>query len=190
MDYDILKMAINDIVLLPEDDFCLLSTQLVRKELKRREPLLMQGNVCRSFFFVESGYLCTWYNKDGIRINQSFTFEGGFTSVIKSLRGHTPSELTIEAGEKSIVWIIKLDALSDKVLSHPLLARFVKKVALRLLLSAESHNNLLKLHAPSDRYLYIVQNEPELLQRISLSQIASYLGIARETLSRIRTKIA
>jgi hypothetical protein len=57
-----------------------------------------------------------------------------------------------------------------------------------MLLASEAHSDLFKIYTPTERYRYIEKNNPKLLQRISLSQMASYLGIARETLSRIRAK--
>ena len=188
MDYSVLKKAIDKIVSLPEDDFAVLSACTTRKQLKRKETLLRQGKVCRSFFFVESGHLRTWYNKDGVRINQHFTFEDEFTSVIKSLRDHQPSHLNLEAGENATVWIINLDALWAQAAERPQLARFFRKVVFRLMLAAEAHSDLLKLHTPAERYGYIQKNSPKLLERIPLTQIASYLGLARETLSRIRAR--
>ena len=189
MDYGVLKKAIDEVVVLPEDDFALLCACATRAQLKKGVVLLQEGERCRSFFWVESGYLRTWYDKDGVAINHHFTFEGDFTSIIKSLRDRLPSDLSIATGEDAVVWIIDLDLLPAQVALRPHLARFVKKVAVRLLLAGESHADLLKFNTPAERYRYIEKNNPRLLQRISLSQIASYLGIARETLSRIRARL-
>jgi len=59
-----------------------------------------------------------------------------------------------------------------------------------MLLIAEEHINFYKMYTPTERYHYIEKNNPQLLQRVSLSQMASYLGVTRETLSRIRAKRA
>ena len=190
MDYLVLRKAIDEIVRLSEDDFAAISAYSKRQELKKGEVLLKQGETCRSLYLVESGYLRTWYNKDGLPINTNFTFEGSFITVVKSVRDRQPSDLTIETGEESIVWTIHLDKLPAEVAVRPELARFIKKMAIRLLLAAEAHNDLLKFHTPVERYHYVEKNNPLLLQRIPLSQIASYLGMARETLSRIRARIS
>jgi CRP-like cAMP-binding protein len=81
-----------------------------------------------------------------------------------------------------------MDAIPEQFKSYPVIALFVRRLAIRLLLASEEHSNLFKLYTPTERYRYIEKNKPELLQRISLSQIASYLGVTRETLSRIRRK--
>jgi CRP-like cAMP-binding protein len=188
MDYSVLKKAISKVVQLPQDDFAVLSMHTSRKQLKKGQVLLKEGQICRSFYLVESGHLRTWYNKDGVPINQNFTFEDNFTSIIKSLRNRQPSDLTIEAGEDAIVWLINMDLMPAQMAIRPQLSRFVRRVAFNMLLNAESHNDLLKFYSPTERYHYIEKNNPQLLQRIPLSQIASYLGLARESLSRIRAR--
>ena len=52
----------------------------------------------------------------------------------------------------------------------------------------EEHANLFKLLTPQERYEFLEQNRPDMLQRVSLTDLSSYLGIARETLSRIRNR--
>jgi len=157
-------------------------------QLKKGEAVLKEGDVCRSFFLVEKGYLRTWYNKDGITINLNFTLEGEFATNVKSLKTHQPSELTIEAGEEASVLVFNLDIIVKEFGSHPQIVLFIRRLAMHMLLVSEEHNKLFKMYTPTERYRYMEENKPELLQRISLSQIASYLGVTRETLSRIRGK--
>ena len=189
MDNELLQTAIKNIIELPEDDLALLMSCVTKRQLKRGEPVLEEGMVCRSFYFVESGYLRTWYNKDGVSINLNFTFEGHFTSNLKSFKSRQPSDFTIEAGESATVFIFDWDVISGEVvLGRPLVAQFVRRVAVRLLLASEEHSELFKIYTPAERYHYLEKNHPRLLQRVSLSQIASYIGVTRETLSRIRAK--
>ncbi len=188
MDYTSLQKAINDVVPLPEDDLALLSTYATRRQLKKGQVLLKDGDICRCFYFVESGHLRTWYNKDGQPINLNFTFEGAFTANIKSLLRGLPSHLILEAGEDSVVWIINLEYFPEQKVLRPQLSQFVRRVAFGIMLAAESHSDLFKFYKPVERYQYIEKNNPQLLQRISLSQMASYLGVTRETLSRIRAR--
>ncbi|MGN6568965.1 MAG: Crp/Fnr family transcriptional regulator, partial [Flavipsychrobacter sp.] len=130
----------------------------------------------------------TYYNKDGTTINLNFTFERDFTSNLLSFKTRTASELVIEAGEPTEIWILDLNQLRPYFKSYPDLEKFVKRLALRLLLASESYSNLFKISTPAERYKYVEQNNPRLLQRIPLSQIASYLGVSRETISRIRSR--
>ncbi len=188
MDQKTPQSYILQVVPLSDEDLLLLMSCAQERILKKGEALLKEGVVCRSIYLVTSGYLRTYYNKEGIAINLNFTFEGNFTSNIKSYTSRQPSELTIEAGEPSVVWVFNIDHISGQYNAQSEIARFVRRVAIRLLVASEEHSDMFKIHTPTERYQYIEKNNPELLQRISLSQIASYLGVTRETLSRIRAK--
>jgi len=171
-----------------DEDIPLLMSCAQNRELKKGAILLKEGEVCRSFYLVERGYLRTYYDKGNAPINLNFTFEGEFTTNLKSVNGRKPSDLTIEAGEEASVWIFNLDVITGEFNSHPEIVLFIRRLSVHILLAAEEHSNLFKLYTPTERYKYIEKNNPKLLQRISLSQIASYLGVTRETLSRIRAK--
>ena len=173
---------------IPDEDIPVLESCAKPLVLKKGEVVLKEGEVCRSFYLVENGYLRTWYNKEGVPINLNFSLEGSFATNIKSVNTRQPSEFTIEAGEDSSVWVFNLDAISRDFDANPKIVLFIRRLALHLLVAAEEHANLFKMYTPTERYRYIEKNKPELLQRISLTQIASYLGVTRETLSRIRAR--
>ena len=179
---------ISQVSPITDPDLTLLLSACESRPLKRGEVLLQEGQVCRALYLVEKGYLRTYYNKDGVEINLNFTFEGDFTTNFKSIKTKLPSELSIEAGEETAVWIFRLDALAGKVNTYPQIIEFIRRLAIRLLMASEDHSNLFKIYTPAERYQYIEKHNPQLLQRVSLSQLASYLGVTRETLSRIRSK--
>jgi len=179
---------INQISKLSDEDLALLLSCVTKQQLKKGELLLNEGEVCRSFYLVKKGYLRTYYNKNGTTINLNFTFEGGFTSNLKSFKSKQPSEVIIKAGEPASVWIFQTDLISQQFRQHTQLSNFIRRLAIRLLLASEEHSSLFKMYTPAERYHYIEKNRAQLLQRISLSQLASYLGVTRETLSRIRAK--
>ena len=65
---------------------------------------------------------------------------------------------------------------------------FGRKMLEFMIMEQDEHLNLFKLYNPQQRYEYIEKNRPEIIQRVALTQIASYLGVTRETLTRIRKK--
>jgi CRP-like cAMP-binding protein len=189
MDDTALHAAIKKLsVRITDEEIPLLVSCAQKQEFKKGDVLLKEGNVCRTFYFVEKGYLRTWYNKDGVPINLNFAFEGEFTTNLRSLKGRKPSDLTIEAGEDVVVSAFNVDAINTLPDAQHYMSHFIRRLAIHVLLASEEHSNLFKLYTPTERYHYIEQNNPKLLQRISLSQMASYLGVTRETLSRIRAK--
>ncbi len=155
-------------------------------KLGRGEDVLEEGHVARHIYFVESGYLRCFYNKDGKEINLQFVLENTFMTNLKSLRTGAPSEYTVQAGEATKLWKFDKEDLLRLYAQSPEIESFGRRLLEALLIAQEEHGNLFKLHTPLERYHYLSRNQPELLQRVSLSQLSSYLGIARETLSRIR----
>lgn len=156
------------------------------RQIAKGEIILKQGQICKTILFVEKGYLRTFINKDGIEINTEFTFEGNFTTNLKSLRSSSSSDTVILAGETTTIYEFDKDKLLELYKESAEIESFGRKLLEQLLIALEEHANLFKIYSPTERYQYLQANKPEILQRISLSQLASYLGIARETLSRIR----
>lgn len=156
--------------------------------LKKGEFILKQGQVCKTIMFVEKGYLRTFIEKDGTEINSDFTFEGNFTTNLKSLRSASSADTSIQAGETTTIYVFDKDKLLELYNVSAEIESFGRKLLEQLLINQEEHTNLFKIYSPTERYQYLQLNKPEMLQRISLSHLSSYLGVARETLSRIRKK--
>jgi CRP-like cAMP-binding protein len=186
---DTLKAAIRRMSERSDADNALFDAVISPRRLKKGEVLLQAGAVCRAIYFVEQGYLRTYARREDDNIvNLNFTFEGEFACNIKSAIEREPSTLSIAAGEAAALWIFDLDKLSPEIKSLPAVSGFMRRVALQMLLASEARADLLKIYTPPERYHYIEQHMPHLLQRVSLSHLASFLGISRETLSRIRAK--
>ena len=173
MDLKIPQSYISQVVTLTDEETSLLMECVERRILKKGDVLLKEGEICRAFYLVEKGHLRTYYNKDGVPINMNFTFEGEFTANLKSFRNRHPSEVTIEAGEDTSIWFFHLTSVSEQFGNHPQILRFIRRLAISHLLASEAHSDLFKIYTPTERYRYIEKNNPRLLQRISLSQIAS-----------------
>lgn len=158
------------------------------RQFAKGEIILKQGQICKTVMFVEQGHLRNFIDKDGIEINTDFAFEGDFTTNLKSLRSASSAQNSIQAGEATTIYEFDKDKLLELYKVSPEIESFGRKLLEQLLIAQEEHTNLFKIYSPTERYKYLQVNKPEMLQRINLSQLSSYLGIARETLSRIRKK--
>jgi CRP-like cAMP-binding protein len=176
----------QSIPLADEEAVLALSGYFNHKIFEKGETVLREGEICYDLYFVEEGYLRTYYNKDGTEINIYFNFESSFATHLRSSKLRVPSEFTIEAGEKTRLWILNRPLLAELSLSSSEIMLYSRRLLGRILMDSSAHNNLLRIYSPAERYQYIAQNNPQLLQRVSLSQLASYLGVTRRTLSRIR----
>lgn len=156
------------------------------EDLPKGHMLLKEGEICKSIYFIERGQLRTFYNKNGKDINTNFSFENHLVTNLKSFLNATPSAYFIQAAEPTAVRRIAKDELSSLYDQSEEIEAFGCLLLQRLLIRQEEHSNLFKIYNPSERYHYVVKYYPMLLQRVSLSQLSSYLGISRETISRIR----
>lgn len=179
--------TLNEITHFSDEELTLIEPFFERITLDKNEILLEEGQNCTTFFWIESGMLRNYYNNDGLDVNLSFAFENQFTTNFEAYINREPSKTIIQAMEKTNVWIVNARGFSNEYGSSTTFSTFMRRLAIRLLMTTEEHHNMMRMNTPADRYHYIVEKRPELVQRVSLTHLASYIGISRETLSRIRS---
>jgi CRP-like cAMP-binding protein len=181
-----LKSYIESITEFSEQSWMILSDCLSEIQFKKSEPLLKEGQICNSIYFISSGACKSCYNLDGKEINTAFYFESDFATNIKSLRTSSRSEYTIRAHEKTRAVVIDKTKLLEAYKQSHQIETFGRKVLELITARQEEHSDGFKLLTPKQRFDALVSHYPDFLQRVSLTQTASYLGISRETLSRFR----
>ncbi|GAB4020403.1 Crp/Fnr family transcriptional regulator [Spirosoma koreense] len=181
-----MRDALRRLTQLDNDTWSAFDSALTEEKLNKGDLLLHPGQVCRHIFFLQTGLLRSFHIKDGDERNVAFTAENSFVTDLKSLRAGQPTELTIQALEPSLVLAIaKTDLIRLYGASHQIEA-FGRTLLETLLEEQEEYATWFKLYSARERYDMFSQKQPSLLQRLSLSHLASFLGIRRETLSRIR----
>ena len=117
-----------------------------------------------------------------------FYFEDDTACDFASFRSEEPSEFYLVAMEDSIVFYATKAEAIPVLEAGSSFNMFLFRFFQQLFLQEEQHSNTFKLMSPEERYNYLVEHNPEYLQRISLVHLAPYLGMSRETLTRIRKK--
>ena len=183
-----LKKYIQNSTDLSEESWIILNDCLTELQVKKVTYLLKANEVCNSIFFINSGFYKSFYNKDGKEINTAFYFENDFFTNITSLKNGEKSKYAIKACEDSEV--IKFDkfALLVAYQKSQEIESFGRKILELIVKKQEEQIDTFKLLSPTQRYENLILKQPNILQRVSLTQISSYLGISRETLSSIRGK--
>jgi len=183
-----LKNYLQDYTNLSEESWLIIRDCLKELPVKKGTYLLKENEVCNSIFFISQGFCKSFYNKDGKEINTAFYFENDFFTNIISLKNEEKSKYAIKACEDSKV--IKFDKfkLLDAYQKSQEIESFGRKILELIVRKQEEHLDTFKLLSPKQRYENLILKQPNILQRVSLTQISSYLGISRETLSRIRGK--
>lgn len=182
-----LKIILKSLTEFSNEELRLMNPFMESFSLKKNQIILEEGRLCSHIYFVESGSLRNCYNKDGLDVNLSFTFENQFTTNFEAYLNHEPSKIIIQAMEQSVIWTINSRALRRGNPDNVNIATFIRRLAIRMLFATEEHHNMMRMNTPADRYNYLLQKKPELIQKVSLTNLASYIGITRETLSRIRS---
>ena len=174
---------------LADDDFQNMAALQHEKYCNKGEVLLREGQVCNKFYFIYKGCLRSFGLENGREINVKFYFEDDTASDFDSFRSEQPSNFYLVAMEDSIVYYaVKKEAL-PVLQGGTTFQMFLFRFFQCLFLDEEKHSNSFKLMTPEERYHFLLENKPEYLQRIPLVHLASYLGMSRETLTRIRKRI-
>jgi CRP-like cAMP-binding protein len=173
----------------PETDIDKLLPFLHYKKCSKGKFILKEGQVCRNFYFILNGLVRGYSVHNTKEVNVEFFFENYIASDFLSLRNETPSRQFLIAMEPcEMLYAAKADYLQVFQESVPLTT-----VGLRLFqnmfFEEEAYSTMFKALSPEERYHFVLTNRPYLIQRIPLKHLANYLGMSRETLSRIRGRI-
>ncbi|HHC79906.1 MAG TPA: Crp/Fnr family transcriptional regulator [Flavobacteriia bacterium] len=176
---------------LSDSEISELKSKLIEKKVKRRQFILQEGDVCKHYTFVVSGCFKMYKVDDkGQEHNLQFAIENGWIADIGSFHTDKPSELYIEALEQSIVLQISKPDLIYLYSHYPKFDRNFRVLIENAFISLQKRVLQNISSTAEERYLYFLKSYPNLFNRISNVQIASYIGVTPEFLSKIRKSIA
>jgi CRP-like cAMP-binding protein len=160
------------------------------RNIRRKGYLLQEGDVCRHYYFIVSGCFKMFaVDPSGKEHNLQFSAENDWISDLHSFYGEEPSRLYIEAIEPSLVLQIQHEDLLYLFINYHKFDRNFRIITERKYINFQ--NRILQniSSTAEERYLSFIKQYPALLNRVPNTQIASYLGITPEFLSKIRKKI-
>ncbi|MES2651476.1 MAG: Crp/Fnr family transcriptional regulator [Bacteroidota bacterium] len=162
---------------------------MTERKIKRRQFLLQEGDVCKYFTYVQSGCFKIYGVDDkGVEHNLAFATEDDWISDIGSLHKEQPSKLFIEAIEPSVVLQISKGDLWYLYTNYPKFDRNFRVIIENKYI--ELQERLLQTVSATalERYESFINQYPHLANRLPNTQIASYLGITPEFLSKIKNE--
>jgi hypothetical protein len=153
-----------------------------------KKHLLIRENQRHDYaYFIIKGAVRSYYLKDGIEVSTWFAFENDMVGSLHNFRD-LPSRETFELTENTSFISINLKSLKSLIYSNVGISNFISAIIEEYAVFLEDKIFYSQLMNSLERYEALLENEPQVLQRIPLTYIASYLGISRETLSRLRSK--
>ena len=179
----------NNILLLSEEEAGLVSAYFKPRLYRKRQYVLQDGDVCNHFSFVVHGCLRMYKldTKGNTHVVQ-FATENWWMVNVGSFHERTPSELTIDALEDTLVLQINYEQLIALYTAAPKFDRIFRVLIENSFVSLQKRLLQNISSTAAERYLAFVEMYPHLVNRLPQVQIASFLGISPEFLSRLRNK--
>ena len=165
-----------------------LTHTLKEKTYKKNEYLLKEGDICGKICFIIKGLTRCFYNNGISEVCSWFMKEGDMIISVESFFQQKPGSESIQAIEDCEVVYIRYEELQFMYKNFPEMNYIGRVLTEKYYTLSEQRLYSLRMHRSGQRYQYLLKNFPELVQRVPIKYIASYLGVAKETLSRSRSK--
>ena len=189
--YDLIINNISKYIDLTKEEKNHFTSLLTFRKIKRNQFLLQRGEVARYDCFVKKGCLRSAYiDKNGEEYILQFAIEDWWITDFESFINETPAKLEIMALEDTELLQIDKQSLDELFNNYLKFEHFYRLMNERHFISIYQHLISFFSESAEDRYLNFVQEYPQFLNRIPQYEIASYLGITPEYLSKIRRKQA
>lgn len=158
-------------------------------EVKKNSLIVKEGQVCNLCYFVLKGCLRQYVIQEGIEKTIAIYTENQAVNYYTNQSGQENSESYLISVEDSVMIIGNPEKDKEVFSKFPILAEITRKMIESDF--GKTQNTLAKIitSSPEQRYLNLMDERPELLQRVPQHIIASYLGVTPESLSRIRKRI-
>lgn len=189
--FDLLHQKLNSVITISEEEFQQFCTSFKPKKLRKKQYLLQSGDVNRYQAFVVKGLLRSYTvdEKDNEHILQ-FASEGWWIADLSSYLTSEPSILNIDALEDAELLLLDKNAWETSMKSIPVLEHYFRIILQNHLVATQKRLLQSLSETAEEKYTRFLKTYPECLQRMPQHMIASYLGITRETLSRVRKGLA
>ncbi|MDB5086220.1 MAG: cAMP-binding domain of or a regulatory subunit of cAMP-dependent protein kinase [Mucilaginibacter sp.] len=177
---------LNNVTPLSDNAQSAIISKLKKAKYNKNQILIKELSRCEHLFFIEKGLARAYYFKDGKEITDWFGLEN---SVIGPVVRHFPTKTgmhSVELLEDTTVISISFYDLQELYDKYHEIERLGRLIAIQTILALQQKIDAIQFLTAKQRYRDFIKAYPDLLQKVSLGYIASYLGMNQVTLSRIR----
>lgn len=163
-----------------------------RIEVLAKTVLIEEGEVSKKLFIIEKGCIRVWFNNNGKDLTSQFFFENQSVASIESFIKKFPSPVVVETIEPSVLWWISkndVDTILEEIKEIPELRDRLINMLFQRTFDYMKHFFSFIKDSPTQRYLNLIEEKPQIVQRVPQHYIASYLGVSTVHLSRIKSKL-
>ena len=185
---DLLFEFISKYVSLTEEEKNAIVSLDIFRSFKKGTVLLKEGQTSRDGYFVLKGCIRVFYIIDGEEKTTAFYTEmEGLTP--HCVMNNAPSEYSVSCAEDVILTVANPDMETEIFSKFPKFETLCRVLSEELVAKNQIDFDAFKTSSPEQRYLNLLQKRPDLIQRVPQHQLASYLGIKPQSLSRLRARI-
>jgi CRP-like cAMP-binding protein len=175
---------------LTDDEVDSIETAFMPKKFRKRQYFLQEGEVCKYTAFIVKGAMRQYTVDDkGEEHIIRLYIENWWASDRESLMKEVPSIYFIDAWEDTEALLVTKNALTDLIDRIPALSQWIRSLDANFAIASQRRLNAAISFSAEERYHDLEKTYPEFLQRFPQHIIASYLGINKETLSPIRSRV-
>jgi CRP-like cAMP-binding protein len=185
---EVFRQFIEKYTPISDSDWEIIAACFQCKHIEKEQIILEEGQVCKHLYFLESGLLRYFIIKEGVDITKFFTVAPYCFTSQMSFNAEIPAKENIQALEASVVWQITLEQ-ANALFELKSWAIFARKIIQEVQYFIEAILQAVQTETAAYRYEKMLKEQPELIQRIPLKHLASFFGIAPQSLSRIRKKV-
>lgn len=175
---------------LDEAEWHFIARHFQRRVFRKYDLVVTLGETENFLSFIECGLVRCYIPGDENDHTFHFNFEKEFVCAYDSFLSRSPSAYQLQALSNTIAWSVSYNDL-QRIYAETVAGNYLGRFAVeKLLLKKTRHEIALVQYNATERYLKLLEEEPQLLQQVPLKYIASYIGITPQALSRIRRQIS
>ncbi len=190
MNHNPLLDYINKYINLTVEEEAVLFSKVVQRNYLKDQYIVQQGDICKSANFIISGCTKIFYmDKEGQEHIVMFSIEDWWTSDLGSFITQTPADFNVQCLENTQLIQFTFDILEELYTEIPKLERLFRKIVERAFVASQKRITRNFSLTAKERYLIFKETYPKIEQRVPQYMIASYLGITKEFLSKIKSQL-
>ena len=188
--YDLFFQKFNEAVPLTQEEQDIIESYLTPKKLRKKQYLLQEGDLCKFIAFVEKGALRSYsVDEKGEEHIIQFALEGWLISDLYSFLTGEPAVYNIDALEDAELVLTNKSAHEELLKKLPKYETYIRLQLTGAYLAMQRRLTSIISLSLEERYTYLTELYPDIVQRVPQHMIASYMGLTPETLSRVRRRM-
>lgn len=184
-----LRAFINSFQFLTPEEVEVVVEGTVLKNTHKGEYLLKEGEVSKECYAVIKGCIREFIIKDGVEKTVSFFVEGDAVNAFSSEVVGSPSKSYFECLEECIVTVGNASLIDEMIEKIPRLEKLIRKEVEKEAGKIQDRLSLFMISTPEERFISLINTQPNLIHRVPQVLIASYIGVTPESFSRIKKRV-